>query len=301
MRKQFVATSSELALADDKVVIVLGDISHFQFMGLQKHFERENKPQRVHNMGICENAILSMGAGLGAQGMFPFLHTINPFLTERCVEQIKIDLCYNQFGANIVTTGASFDYAWDGATHHCYTELAILRMLPGMEVTQPGNAKELETLIRSQYRNGKPTYFRLSDHGHTHNFPIQFGKANILKETPGAKVTVMTAGPILGNVAEACQDQPVNLVYFNTIKPIDHEVIARFRHTKILVVHDAHGLQEAIHEVPDLSVAYHGLPDKFCVWYGTVHDIRKTIGLDPAGIRTAVQQRLAQAGVASPA
>ena len=150
MRKQFVVTSSELALADDKVVIVLGDISHFQFMGLQKRFEQENKPQRVHNLGICENAILSMGAGLGAQGMFPFLHTINPFLTERCVEQIKIDLCYNQFGANIVTTGASFDYAWDGATHHCYTELAILRMLPGMEVTQPGNAEGQTDVVGQQ-------------------------------------------------------------------------------------------------------------------------------------------------------
>ena len=136
-------------------------------------------PSRVHNMGICENTILSVGAGLGAQGFFPFLHTINPFLTERCLEQIKLDLCYNQFGANIVTTGASFHYAWDGATHHCYTELAILRLLPGMEVTQPGNPKELDTLIRSQYRNGKPTYFRLSDHSHKLDFPIEFGKANI--------------------------------------------------------------------------------------------------------------------------
>jgi transketolase len=288
MRKQFVTTASELALADEKVVILLGDISHFQFMGLQ-----EKIPARVHNMGICENTILSVGAGLGAQGFFPFLHTINPFLTERCLEQIKLDLCYNQFGANIVTTGATFDYAWDGATHHCYTELAILRLLPGMEVTQPGNPKELDTLIRSQYRNGKPTYFRLSDHSHKLDFPIQFGKANILKEAAGAKLTVMTAGPILANVFEACQDLPVNLVYFNTIKPIDKEAVARFKHTKILVIHDAHGLHEAINEVPELNTTYYGLPDQFCVWYGTVHDLRKMTGLDPAGIRQAVQNKLA--------
>lgn len=287
MRKQFVATASELALADEKVVILLGDISHFQFMSLQQRI-----PSRVYNIGICENAIVSLGAGLGAQGMFPFLHTITPFLTERCLEQIKLDLCYNQFGANLVTTGASFDYAWDGATHHCYTDLAILRLLPGMEVTQPGNARELDTLIRSQYNNGKPTYFRLSDHGHSLDFKVKFGKANILKEIAGAGVTVMTAGPILGNVMEAVRDLPVNLVYFNTIKPIDKEVIARFKHTKILVIHDAHGLQEAIHEVPDLSVSNHGLPDQFCVWYGTVRDIRKTIGLDPAAIKKLVQDTL---------
>lgn len=286
MRKQFMETTMDLAGKDDKVVIILGDISHFLFNPFQQKY-----PTRVYNMGICENALISVAAGLSAQGFHPFVHTINPFLTERCVEHIKDDLCYNRFGANIVSTGASFDYAWDGATHHCYGELAILRMMPGMEVTQPGNRKELDTLIRSQYNNGKPTYFRLSDNGHNLDVPVQFGKANILKDT-GAKVTVMTAGPILSNVMEACQDLPVNLVYFNTIKPIDREVIARFRHTKILVIHDAYGLHEAINEVPELNTTYQGVPDQFCVWYGTVHDIRKTIGLDAASIRKLVQGKL---------
>ena len=286
MRKQFRDTTMDLAMKDDKVVVILGDISHFLFMPFQEKF-----PTRVYNMGICENALISVAAGLASQAFHPFIHTINPFLTERCVEHIKDDLCYNGFGANIVSTGASFDYAWDGATHHSYGELAILRRMPGMEVTQPGNRKELDTLIRSQYNNGRPTYFRLSDHGHNLDVPVKFGKANILKDT-GAKLTVMTAGPILGNVMEAVQDLPVNLVYFSTIKPIDKEVIGRFKHTKILVVHDAHGLQEAINEVPELNTTYCGLPDRFCVWYGTVQDIRKMIGLDSASIRKLVQDKL---------
>src|SRR6476659_1778634 len=264
MRPQFRDIVLDLASKDDKIVVILGDISHFLFNPFQQKY-----PDRFFNMGICENTLISVAGGMSAQGFHPFVHTITPFITERCLEQIKLDLCYNRFGANIVSTGASFDYAWDGATHHAYTDLAILRLLPGMEVTQPGNKKELDTLIRSQYNNGKPTYFRLSDNGHKLDVPVQFGKGAVLKDT-GAGVTVMTAGPILGNVMEACQDLPVNLVYFSTIKPIDTEVIARFRHTKILVVHDAHGLREAIHEVPDISASYHGLPDRFCVWYGTV-------------------------------
>lgn len=286
MRKQFRDTVVELGEKDPKVVIVLGDISHYLFVPFQ-----EKHPDRCYNMGICENALLSITAGLSAQGLHPFVHTIAPFLIERGVEQIKLDFCYNQFGGNIVTTGASFDYAWDGATHHCYTDLAILRLLPRMEVLQPGSKKELDTLIRSQYNNGNPTYFRLSDFGHTLDVPVQFGKANILKDS-GAKITVMTAGPILGNVMEACKDLPVNLVYFTTLKPIDKEVIARFRDTQILVVHDAFGLKEAIHEVPDLRVSTLGIPDQYCVWYGTVHDIRKKISLDPDGIRNWVKQKL---------
>jgi len=286
MRKQFKDTVTDLAGHDDKVVVILGDISHFMFNPFQEKY-----PTRFFNMGICENTLVSVAAGLSAQGFHPFVHTIAPFITERCLEQIKLDLGYNQFGANIVSTGASFDYAWDGATHHCYTDLAILRLIPGMEVLQPGSRKELDALIRSQYSNGKPTYYRLSDHGHGIDMPVRFGKANVLKDS-GAKVTVMTAGPILGNVMEACRDLPVNLVYFSTIKPIDKEIIQHFRHTKIMVVHDAFGLLEAISEVPDLSLSYHGLPDQFCVWYGTVHDIRSVIRLDPVAIREAICARI---------
>jgi len=289
MRKQFNVTVTDIAAHDPKAVVVLGDISVFMFNEFQKRW-----PTRFYNIGICENTLISVAGGMSAQGFHPFVHTITPFITERCLEQIKLDLCYNRFGANIVSTGASFDYAWDGATHQAYTDLAILRLLPGMEVTQPGNKKELDTLIRSQYNNGKPTYFRLSDNAHKLDVPVKFGKGAVLKDT-GAAVTVMTAGPILGNVMEACQDLPVNLVYFSTIKPIDTAVIERFRHTKILIVHDAFGLHEAISEVPDLAIKHHGLPDQFCVWYGTVHDIRKMIHLDPAAIREAVQARLKDA------
>jgi transketolase len=283
MRKQFKNTVTELAAHDDKIVVILGDISHYLFNDFQQEY-----PDRFYNMGICENALISVGAGLSAQGFHPFIHTIAPFITERSLEQIKLDLCYNQFGGNILSCGASFDYAWDGATHHCYTDLAILRLLPGMQVIQPGSTKELDMLLRSQYNNGRPTYYRLSDNPHAINVPVEFGKGVVLKDT-GSKLTVMTAGPILGNVLEACRDLDVNLVYFHTIKPIDKEVIAQFRDTSILVIHDAFGLFEAICEVPNLSISYHGMRDQFCVWYGTVHDIRKMIGLDPTGIRQRVK------------
>jgi transketolase len=288
MRKEFKNVVTDLAARDDKVVVILGDISHYLFNDFQQKY-----PDRFYNMGICENTLISVGAGLSAQGFYPFIHTITPFITERSLEQIKLDMCYNQFGGNILSCGASFDYAWDGATHHSYTDLAILRLLPGMEVIQPGSIKELDALIRSQYNNGRPTYFRLSDHPHTIDLPVEFGKGVVIQDN-GSRLTVMTAGPILGNVLEACRDLDVNLVYFHTIKPIDRDVIARFRNTNILVVHDAFGLYEAICQVPNLSVSYHGMPDQFCVWYGTVHDIRRMIQLDPAGIRERIQAALAE-------
>jgi len=286
MRRQFKDTIMDLATRDDKIVMIFGDVSVYLFNDF-----KEKYPDRFYNMGICENTLISVSAGLSSQGFTPFVHSIAPFITERSYEQIKLDLCYNQFGVNIVSCGASFDYAWDGATHHCYTDLAILRMLPGIEVIQPGSKKELDTLLRSQYNNGKTTYFRLSDHPHDIDISVEFGKGVVLKDS-GSKSTVMTAGPILGNVMQACQDLDINLVYFHTIKPIDREIISRFKDSRIIVIHDAFGLYEAVCEVPNLLVSYHGMPDEFCCWYGQLHDTRNKIGLDPKSIRESLKKNI---------
>jgi len=282
MRTQFRDTIMDLAVHDEKIVMILGDVSVYLFNDFKKKY-----PDRFYNMGICENTLISVAAGLSSQGFFPFVHTIAPFITERSYEQVKLDMCYNRFGGNIVSCGASFDYAWDGATHHCYTDLAILRLLPDIEVIQPGSKKEVDMLVRSQYNNGKTTYFRLSDHPHSIEVPVEFGRGVVLKES-GSGVTIITAGPILGNVVEACSDLDVNIIYFHTIKPIDKELISMYKNSEILVVHDAFGLYEAVCEVPNLSVSYHGMPDEFCCWYGKLADTREKLGLDVASIRETV-------------
>lgn len=289
MRGQFKDTVSALAAEDDRVVVLLGDVSVYMFRAFQ-----QRHPDRFYNLGICENTLISVTAGLSAGGFRPFVHTIAPFLTERCVEQIKLDMAYNQFGGTIVTCGASFDYAWDGATHHAYMDLAILRLIPGMVVMQPGSRAEVDALLRARYADGRPSYLRLSDHPHGEDLgPVSFGQAVVLRDA-AAPVTVMTAGPLLAEVWAAVRDLSVNLVYFHTLKPIDRAAIERFRHTRILVVHDAFGLHEAINEVPELRTAYHGLPDAFCGWYGHLSDIRHRLGLDADGIRAKVVTFLAQ-------
>ncbi|MBC8472451.1 MAG: hypothetical protein H8D56_23560 [Planctomycetes bacterium] len=288
MRRQFKNTVTALAAYDDRIVMLLGDVSVYLF----KDF-KEKYPDRFYNIGICENTLISVGAGLSSQGFYPVVHTIAPFITERSFEQIKLDMCYNQFGGNIVSCGASFDYAWDGATHHAYTDLALLRLLPDMEVMQPGSVKEVDILIRSQYNNGYPSYFRLSDNPHNIDIPVTFGKAVVLKNT-NSPVTVMTAGPILGNVFEACRQLDVNLVYFHTIKPIDREIIEAFGHTTIVVIHDAFGLYEAVCEVPGLTVFPYGFQGQFYCSYGTVNDARKCLGLDSLAINKTIQKYIAE-------
>ena len=95
-------------------------------------------------------------------------------MSDRSYEQIKLDMLYNQFGGNIVTCGATFDYAFDGASHHCHNDIANLRLLPDIEVLQPGSDKEVDVLVRSQYNNGKTTYYRLSDFPHNIDIDVAF-------------------------------------------------------------------------------------------------------------------------------
>jgi len=286
MRGQFKETIMDLASKDASIILIFGDVSVYLFREFAEKY-----PERFYNMGICENTLICVAGGLSSQNFTPFVHTIAPFITERSYEQIKLDLCYNEFPANIVTCGASFDYAWDGATHNCYTDLAILRLLPNIEVLQPGSRKELDVLLRSRYNNNKTTYFRLSDHPHQIDTSVEFGIGVILKDRM-ANVTVMTAGPLLDNVLEATKDLNVNLVYFNTIKPIDKETINHFKETEIIVVSDAFGLYEAVCEVPGINCSYYGISDCFYSCYGTLDQIREKAGLDVKGIREFLRKKI---------
>ena len=134
MRQQFKDTLLSLAEKDERLVLLFGDISVFLFREFEARF-----PKRFYNLGICEATLISMAAGLSSQGFIPVVHSIAPFVTERAMEQIKIDLSYNAFPANIVSCGATFDYAWDGATHHAWTDIAFLRLLPGTQYILASN------------------------------------------------------------------------------------------------------------------------------------------------------------------
>ena len=278
MRKQFKDTMLALGEEDSRIVLVFGDISVFLFREFQAKY-----PDRFYNMGICEGSLISVSAGLSAQGFIPIVHSIAPFVTERAMEQIKLDFVYNEFPGNIVSCGATFDYAWDGTTHHAWTDIGFMRMLPKFEIFQPGTPAETDYLLRKYYASGNSSYFRLSDNPHGQAFEIEAGKGVVVRDC-GADVTVMTAGPILENVLKAAQDLHLNIVYFHTIKPIDIEIIQKYKNTKIKVVHDSFGLFESVCEVSGMSVEKLCLPDHFCCSYGTIDDVRKLAGLDVESI-----------------
>ena len=156
MRKMFPLTVHELMKKDERIVVLLGDISVFGFQNCFKDF-----PERTFNIGICEQSMVGMAAGLSMAGFIPIVHTIEPFLVDRAFEQIKDDFGYQELKGNIVGVDVSETAPNLGYTHQCPYALSHMRDVQGMNVFSPENASQFDVLFKDNYDKGL-NYFRIA-------------------------------------------------------------------------------------------------------------------------------------------
>lgn len=220
MRKQLVITIEDVLAKDDKLILLLGDIGVFGFRNAFALY-----PDRVLNIGILEQATVSLAAGLALCGFIPVFHTIAPFLVERALEQLKDDFGYQKLGGNFITIGASYDYAAFGCTHHCPGDVGILQNIPNMEIIVPGTADEFDKLFKQAYSDGKPTYYRLSERSNSTSHNVKFGKAKVIKE--GKQATIVAVGPTLDVALKAAKNFDVTVLYYTTVIPFDQETLKK--------------------------------------------------------------------------
>jgi transketolase len=294
LRNQFARTLENIGASDEKLLVLLGDISVYLLRNFKQKF-----PDRFYNVGICEQTIISMAAGLSSLGFHPVVHTITPFTVERCYEQIKIDLCYQELGANIISVGSAFDYPASGCSHHCYEDFAVLRPLPGMEIVFPASEIEFDAIFRQTYNNGHPTYFRLPVAKHNIKFnedQLCFGKGIKVKE--GRALTVVVTGPELKNAVEASEMLDTEIIYIHTIKPLDAELVRQSaaKTGKVLTIEEHNvigGLgDEVARVVGDVGnvIQYRlGIDDKFLTNYGSYEEHCAALGFDTSGIKSKIE------------
>jgi transketolase len=294
LRNQFAATLENVGAFDEKLVVLLGDISVY----LLRNFERKF-PDRFYNIGICEQTIISMAAGLSSIGFYPVVHTITPFTVERCYEQIKIDLCYQQLGANIISVGSAFDYPASGCSHHCCEDFAVLRPLPGMEIVFPGSEIEFDAIFKQTYANGHTTYFRLPAAMHNIKFneaQLRFGTGIKLKE--GNSLTVVVTGPELKNAVAASEMLDTEIIYIHTLKPLDTELVRQSvaKTGKVLTIEEHNvigGLGDAVAmatgDIGNVIRSRLGIEDKFLTGYGSYEQHCAALGLDTRGIKHRIE------------
>jgi len=158
MRKYFYNYLNNLFQQNNKTCILLGDIGVFSF---QKSFQHDSS--RIYNLGIMEQTMIGISCGLSKSGFIPFVHSIAPFITERCYEQLKLNLGYENVNCFIVSVGNSYDYSALGCTHHCPNDLKIVSSIPNFKTFCPGNNQDVKKIIESTINDKCPKYIRLSE------------------------------------------------------------------------------------------------------------------------------------------
>lgn len=155
MRKQFPKSILEIMDKDERVIVLLGDIGVHAFQEIFKKY-----PKRCYNVGILEQSMVGMAAGLAMQGFIPIVHTIEPFLVERAFEQIKDDFGYQELSGNFVGVDVSETSPNLGYTHQCPYAISIMENVKGMKTHEPVTPEDLDVDIKFFYDKGL-NYFRI--------------------------------------------------------------------------------------------------------------------------------------------
>lgn len=295
MRQQFAVTVAEAMKADARTVLLLGDIGAYSMRQALSDY-----PDRAYNIGILEQAMTSMSAGLTMAGFIPIVHTIAPFLVERNYEQLKDDFGYQALNGNFVSIGASYDNSGLGCTHHCPGDVAVLKQIPNMSIIVPGTAKEFDVLFKANYTSPNPKYYRLSEANNEEDRDVVFGKAMVVKKgSDKAVATVIAVGPMLGMVLEATRDLDVTILYYTTLQPFDAETLRSVvrDHTKVIVCEPVYSGTLAGEVAEALSAfyiqaRYIGVPHEFIEHYGSIEDIDTILGLTAPGIKKKIEDIL---------
>jgi transketolase len=156
IRDAFFDEIYKIAKNDGNVVLLTADMGA---LSLERF--RRDYPDRFINVGIAEQNLISAAAGLSLAGKKVFVYAIIPFVTLRCLEQIKVDLCVMNLPVTIVGTGAGFTYSSDGPTHHAIEDVSVMRSLPGMVIFNPSGQETAVIAAQNAYKANGPVYVRL--------------------------------------------------------------------------------------------------------------------------------------------
>lgn len=228
MRTAFINKLTELAHKDSRVYLITSDTGFKVFDDYQKIF-----PKRYLNIGISEASMIGVAAGLALSGKIVFVYGIVPFVTMRCFEQIRNDLCMQNLPVKIVGVGQGFTYGGEGATHHAIEDIAVMSCLPNMTVVCPGDPVETEKAMEASMLLEGPAYFRIGKSGekvlHTNGLPgFEIGKGILLSE--GDDLALIATGNMLEtaiDVADSLRQKGFSpaVVSMHTVKPIDRKMI----------------------------------------------------------------------------
>jgi transketolase len=256
MRTAFIETLCNVAERDERVWLLTADLGYSVLEVFRDRF-----PHRYVNVGVAEQNMIGVAAGLARCGKVVFVYSIANFPTLRCLEQIRVDVCYHEANVKVVAVGGGFTYGSQGYTHHGIEDLAILRALPGMTVVAPGDPVETRLATSALADRAGPCYLRLGKAREPVVHPSEpafvLGKAIAVRQ--GYDVALLSTGGMLAEtmaVAERLHGLGVEarVLSMHTLKPLDEEAVLRAaRETGGVVTVEEHsvtgGLGSAVADV----------------------------------------------------
>lgn len=264
-------------------------------------------PERFINVGIAENSLFGMAAGLAMAGLKPVVSTFAVFTSLRCAEQVRTDICYQNLNVKIIATHAGISFGQAGSTHHCTEDLAVMRSFANMTVIAPADGFETGNALVAAMDWPGPVYMRIGRGFEPpvhkdQNYPFEIGRAITMRD--GKDVTLIGCGVGVLQAMRAAevldgQGLSARVLDMHTVKPIDREaVISAVKDTRRIVTIEDHniygGLGTAVAEVIVASgkaCAFRklGVPDCFSI-VGYPEDLYHHYGFDADGIVATVSE-----------
>lgn len=294
-RDAFAETLEKLAANDDTVVAVCNDsVGSSKLGGFKTKF-----PERLINVGIAEQNMIGVGAGLANGGRLPFVCAASCFLTGRALEQIKADIAYSNVNVKLVGISSGMAYGDLGPTHHSIEDFAWTRVLPNLPVIAPCDRIETAAAIEWAASYAGPCFLRLSRVGVPDLLPeghiFELGRANVLRK--GSDVTLIANGTLTHRMMKAAdilaaRGIEARVLNMATVRPIDEEaIIAAANETGAIVTAEEHsiygGLGSAIAEVvvdhAPVPMKRLGVPGIFAPT-GSAEFLLDEFGMAPAAI-----------------
>jgi transketolase len=292
MRNRFAKEITTLASENEKIFLISGDIGNKLFDEYKLKF-----PDRFLNVGVAEQNMIGVAAGLARTGYQPIVYTIATFATLRCFEQIKLDICYQNENVTIVGTGAGLSYSDLGTTHHSLEDIAILRTIPNIRVIAPADEFELASTLKFVSEKPAPTYIRIGKKGEKKVFndlpSFSLEEWNCIAN--GETIAILSCGTIFYKALEVhkyLNDIGLNASLYNCsiIKPMPKTYIAGLaKKYKYLITFEEHSKQggfggallEIISDLHlNVKVLRFGIADQFPTKIGDRDYVQIEYGLD---------------------
>ncbi len=302
MRNSVVNALSSLAENDPDLILISGDLGFGVFEDFIDRF-----PKQFFNLGIGEQNMIGVAAGLALSGKSVFVYSIGNFPSFRCLEQIRNDICYHQLNVNILALGGGFNYGGLGMTHHATEDLSIMRALPNMTLVAPSNGNDAAGAVLALHNTPGASYLRLekTELNLEHESHFCLGRARLLRK--GDDCCIISTGGIVSEALQAAmllseQNIKCEVVDLHTLKPLDTEFLKEIflKHKFIFTVEEntlIGGLYGAVSEyLVSLSCRCRlrgiGLNDLYSSIVGEQSYLRKHYNLDRDSIVELIKQQL---------